>query len=669
MKDREGIMPTRTIVIRISFLIAAVSLMLAQTGDDLFKQARNKEVVDADIPGAIELYERVVREFPANRALVAQSLLQLGECYERLNQPAKSREAFQRIVAQYKDQADVYARAAARLAPAPDTRKRVEIKTPFSWDPIAFALSPDGKTLVALASQTLGGQLWLYHLDTGKSELLPGTENPHNCCGQTPFFSPEGRSIGFFAEGKLKTIDLQSRRVRVLAAAPFPQGGAWSQDDTIVFSSTLFAPLKRLSALVENGPVESLAAAVGRPHFLPDGRRFLFYARVSRTPILRIGSLDNADVQTLSVNGPSGASFVSPNHLFYTGGGSFFHQPLDPLTLQAAGSPERLADSVATFGTSLGTAAFSASASGPVAYRTGLVATRRFTWWDRKGQRVGFLGAADKEDPAYVRFSPNGRSLSFTRQAPVGNSGPFVGLTQIDVATGRLSGMETPCAYGVWSPSGESLSCDANQIAQGKNAYNLFIHTVGGGTRPMRPPAQGFNTPVDWSPDGKFVLYTYYDVDGSGGRDLLAQPVDGGAAVPVAATSAFEVNGRFSPNGHWVAYDSYESGKGFEIYVQPFPGSTASRLKVSVNGGYDPQWSRDGKELYFLSSDNHLMVVPVTFSTNGTELKTGTPAALFEATLPAGSEYAPAPDGQRFLVNSPIEDLPPIVVLSNWEAK
>jgi Tol biopolymer transport system component len=581
---------------------------------------------------------------------VAQSLVHIGEAYRRINEPAKSRAAFQRIIDDYKTEREPYVTAVVRLFVAPDTRKPGEITTPFSPDPMAFALSPDGKTLVALASRAWGSELWLHHVDTGTSEILPGTVNPRDCCGQTPFFKPDGSSIGFFAEGKLKTIELATRTVRVLADAPFAAGGSWSRDDTIVFSPTLQGSLQRVSARSEarseDGAVKVLATAAGRPHFLPDGRRFLYHARAGNRPVLRIRSLDNDKEQTLGVLSSSAASFASPDRLFYTGNnGQLLFQRINAVTLQFLGSPQRVVDRVA---------AFSTSQAAPLAYRSGLVAARKFYWWDRTGRRTGFLGADDKEDPSRIRFSPDGKTVLFSRRVLSGNAGAYRGLTEISVITGRSRGFNSSCSNGVWSPNGGSIACAAQ---------SLFIYSVSGrSTRPMRPASQGFSNPVDWSPDGKFVLYNYYDGDGTGDNDLLAQPVDGGAAIPVATTSAFEFSGRFSPNGQWVAYDSHESGKQFEIYLQQFPVAASSRVKVSVNGGYDPQWSRDGKELYFLSPDNHLMVVAVSFSADGKELKMGTPARLFEAKLPAGSEYAPGPDGKQFLINSPREDLPPIIV-------
>ena len=173
--------------------------------------------------------------------------------------------------------------------------------------------------------------------------------------------------------------------------------------------------------------------------------------------------------------------------------------------------------------------------------------------------------------------------------------------------------------------------------------------------------------PSDWSRDGRFLLYEKVV-----GGDLMAlpiqpsRPLSAGVPIPVAQTPAAERNGRFSPDGKWVAYQSNAVGGRNEIFVQPFPGSPDARRRVSLNGGTSPVWRGDGRELYFLSPDFHLMVVAVTFSENG-GVVCGTPAPLFPAALPIGSEYDAAADGQRFLVNRPVRaDTPPIIVLSNW---
>ena len=411
-------MRTRMATIGIALLLCAVTLVLAQNGDDLFRQARAKEVVDGDIPAAIQIYERIVRDFSSNRPLMAQALFQLGECYERLNQQTKSREYFQRIVDQFKDQTDTFARATSRIGPIGDRTKRVEVKTPYSDDPTSFAISPDGRSLVYLATVDGKNQLWLHRFDTEKAVPVRGTDNGgFNCCGLTPFWSPDSRSIGFFADGKLKSVDLERGTVRTLADAPFPQGGTWNSAGDIVYSSTLFAPLYRVSARdgAERVEVQMNSTRVGRPHFLPDGRRFLFYARVGSQPILKIGSLDNPDVQTLSVGAASSAAFVSPDRLVYTSGLTLFAQRMDTATLQLTGTASRLADRVATFGTTLGLGAVSASAAGPIAYRASSVAERRLSWRRRNGQQAGVLGLPDNEDARGIRFAPNGGTIALTR--------------------------------------------------------------------------------------------------------------------------------------------------------------------------------------------------------------------------------------------------------------
>jgi eukaryotic-like serine/threonine-protein kinase len=174
-----------------------------------------------------------------------------------------------------------------------------------------------------------------------------------------------------------------------------------------------------------------------------------------------------------------------------------------------------------------------------------------------------------------------------------------------------------------------------------------------------------FERPTDWSRDGRFLLY---ESDRNAGRHLMVLPLQGGAPIPIAQTPAAEGKGRFSPDGRWIAYQSDELRERNEVFVQAFPGSRESRRQVSVDGGTSPVWRGDGREIYFMSPDFHLMIAAVTFSENGQAVQLGTPAPLFPAALPAGSEFEVANDGQRFLINRPAgpADAAPISVLSNW---
>jgi hypothetical protein len=298
-------------------VLCASALLLAQTGEDLFRQAREKEVVDGDIPAAILLYERVVREFPSNRALVAQSLLQLGECYERLNQPAKSREAFRRIVAQFKDQAESYARAGDRLNADADGRKRVEIKTPYTEDPLAFAISPDGRSVVYEATVNGKRQLWLHSLDTGKASPIAGTENSAEDLGGSeggarPFWSPNGQSIGFFADRKLKIVAASGGIAKILADAPTPRGGSWNEISgryEIYVQAFPGSPAKRQRVSIAGGKAPAWRADGNELYFLSLDTR-LMSVTVTVTPDR---GFETGRPVVFSSPLPDGASF-EPDH-------------------------------------------------------------------------------------------------------------------------------------------------------------------------------------------------------------------------------------------------------------------------------------------------------------------------------------------------------------------
>jgi dipeptidyl aminopeptidase/acylaminoacyl peptidase len=187
---------------------------------------------------------------------------------------------------------------------------------------------------------------------------------------------------------------------------------------------------------------------------------------------------------------------------------------------------------------------------------------------------------------------------------------------------------------------------------------------AGSGAGVQVGPATGIALPEDYASTGA-ILYRTGLGSMTGGGDLFAVPPNKGAPVPVAQTLAAETKGRFSPDGNWIAYQSDEGGRN-EVYVQPFPGTPAQRQRVSLNGGTSPQWGRKGRELYFISGDNRLMVATASSAENSRSLEFGTPKALFRSPLPQGAEYDTSRDGDRFLILAPVEEPPPIIVLTNW---
>jgi hypothetical protein len=211
----------------------------------------------------------------------------------------------------------------------------------------------------------------------------------------------------------------------------------------------------------------------------------------------------------------------------------------------------------------------------------------------------------------------------------------------------------------VWSPTAESMAFAAIRSSK----YDLFEHRFQPGGTSFKPILRTLEdkAPVDWSGD----LLLYVRTSGETHDDLMALSLSAPAEqIPIAVSPARENDGRFSPDGKWVAYESDEPGRN-EIFIQPFPGSPALRRQVSVAGGASPQWSRSGSELFFLSADNHLMTASISFSDGGRAIAVTTPTALFPSPLPEGTTYAPSPDGNRFLISMPVEGTP-IILLSDW---
>ena len=663
-------MRIRIVVMGVFLAALASTRMVAQNGSDLFQQGLARQMANGDIQGAIQLYERIVRDFPSDRPLIARALVQLGRCYETLGQ-AKSREYFEQVVSKYADQADMAAEARTRLAA--NASGPLQTSTQPTDDPFSFALSPDGRSVVFAVATAGAGQLWLHDLGSGKAAPIAGANLVRSSTspsgGAAPFWSPDSKSIGFFSDQKLKRIAAAGGIAQTLADAPAPAGGTWNRDGVILFTPAAFG-VYRVSA---DGSGPAVALGTGRnshPQFLPDGRHFLYYSLTASAaagepaPVLRIGSLDNPEIKTLSVQALSGI-FAAPDQLLYATRSGLFAQRLNLQTLELSGTSNRVLDRVAVVPAS-GAIAVSASDSGELVYRRNIPAMeRQFVWLDRQGQPTGITFSPDPAEPHNARISPDGRTVVFGRNA--GGGSPFGTVWTIADAAGAQAqtGFQWVGAQvSVWAPAGKGLI--VGFWREEKPVPNLAL----GRGAILRESDDG-EQPDDWSRDGHFLLYEKVV-----GGDLMAvqlqtgaspfPPLQAGAPIPVAQTSAAERNGRFSPNGKWVVYQSNAMGGRNEIFIQPFPGSPDDRRRVSLNGGTNPAWRGDGRELYFLSPDFHVMVVPVTFPEGG-GVAFGTPAPLFPAAVPIGSEYDVSNDGQRFLINRPNPtNIAPIMVLSNW---
>jgi Tol biopolymer transport system component len=300
-----------------------------------------------------------------------------------------------------------------------------------------------------------------------------------------------------------------------------------------------------------------------------------------------------------------------------------------------------------------GLAALSVSDKGAIAYRAKALAERQLMWLDRSGQQKGVLGPVEEEWlPTHMRFSVDGKRLALYR-----STGGAGALWMMDTESGKAFLFKQDATRAAFSPNGDEIVYSALGVP-----YSLFRQprdSFQGSPSPI-VGTQGSSHALDVSGDGH-VLYMSlsYPVSLATSRDILAMPLKGGPSISVATTSATETDGRFSPDSHWVAYQSDEIGGRFEIYVQPFPEPN-SRRRISTTGGTLPQWSRDGKELYFLSADDHVMIADVA-----QDGEIGTPRPMFPKPLRHGSTFEMAPDGKRLLVNTPVEDPSPIVLLPN----
>ena len=557
--------------------------------------------------------------------------------------------------------------------PAEPPEMRVDITTPATFLALQFALSPDGRSIVFVASGDGAQRLWLRRLDYAEAQALTGTEG-----GQYPFWSPDGKSIAFFADAKLKRVDLAGGAPTVLTDAA-PVGGAWNADGVILFRTTLAPAISRINAGSGGQPATvTQVQGVGNlrsPHFLPDGKHFLFYVQaVANVQGLYLGSLDGGVPKRL---GPADSPAVPlpPDRILYIQQGKLLVRRLDLGRGELIGDPETVADDVGTDGNNIG--GFSVSADGRVAYRSGGSGSSQLTWLDRSGKPAGKPLDPDTNSLVAAEISPDGRRVAVDRTV---QSNRDVWL--IDLLRGGMTRFTFDAAtdgYPVWSADGIQIAFESSR----KGNFDIYIKpSNGSGLEQPLLEAPGSQWPNDFSKDGKFLLY--FDASNSG--DLMVLPMSGaneGPAgrsnqdstgnerkpIPVATTTFVERTGAFSPDGRWVAYDTNESGK-FEVVVQAFPNPNG-KWQVSTGGGEYPRWRADGKELYFVA-DGKLMAAAIHVS--GTSIDAATPTPLFPLRINNSAtgrqQYAVSRDG-RFLVNQQTEasTVTPITLILNWRPK
>jgi serine/threonine protein kinase len=546
--------------------------------------------------------------------------------------------------------------------PAPAAREmRVEITTPPTTDPVSIALSPDGERVAFVASSEGRPMLWVRSLTTGEVAPLPNTDG-----ASFPFWSPDSRSVAFFANDQLNRIGIDGGSFKALAFAPVGAGGSWSREDIILFTLVPDGPISRVAAT--GGTPAYLSDVTKRegghrfPQFLPDGRHFLYFMAEAAKRGVYVGTIDGPDRRHL-FDADTAAVFVPPAAIVFVRGGRLMIQRFDPATQILAGEPRAIAQGIVVDST--GAAAVSASATGAIIYRMGSAnRQRQLVWFDRAGLQIGDAFPPDSDNPLNPRLSPDGRFAAMTRTVGGVADIWLQDLTRRGALT-KLTASPTPDISPVWSPDGQRVA-SGSITPQG---FSIAVTPLSGGQPATVFDAETQEIPADWTRDGRFILYRQQGLDSN--VDLWAiSTANPQQPFPVIQSMAEERSGAFSPDGRWVAFESNESGRN-EIFVQSFP-TPGVKTVVSTAGGRQVRWGASATELFYVAPDARLMSVSLTPSPDGRTVDAATPVPLFVAkilSVPVGGgvvEYDVTWDGKRFLMNTLVEHAnSPITLILN----
>jgi len=540
-------------------------------------------------------------------------------------------------------------------------------ETSYHLDPVSpgpVAVSPDGSSLV-FSARGPDGQPALYvrQLDTFEARRLPGTER-----AQYPFWSPDSRSVGFFADGKLKKIETGGGPAISLADAANGKGGAWSPTGMIVFAPSYDTPLH----IVPAAGGESRAVTVfnedrgddshRHPRFLPDGKHFLYLARGTGASnaaghAVMVGSIEGGDDVELMRS--TAAVDYADGWLLYAREATLMARPFDTERLQFTGDAVPVCEDVMVIN---GAAVVVASASGGdvLAYQAGGGGQGGvLTWFDRAGTPQSTVG--EQREYRELWISPDGTmaAVSIDDQTS-GMSDIWILELDRNIAS-RLTSDPGDEQQIVWSP-------DSDYVAFARAAdsrVDIYRKLVGGASDAEVVYESELDTfPTSWSPDGRFLAFDASSPDT--GWDQWILPLDEGEAYPFLHSKFNESNGVFSPDGHWMAYTSNESGRP-EIYVTSFPGP-GRRWRVSTDGALFPRWRSTGRELFYQGLDGSIVGVAVDLSEDS--IRIGTPQVLIK-TAPTGLSYpySPSPDGERFLLIDSQLGAQSLNVVLDWAAE
>ena len=507
-------------------------------------------------------------------------------------------------------------------------------------------------------------------MDAPQAQLMPGTE------GATyPFWSPDNRYIGFFAQGKLKKILASGGPPQTLCDAPEGRGGSWNRDDVILFSAVDEGGGFAVQRVAAAGGVSATAVKAPKgisryPLFLPGGRNFLYV--VTRASPEENGiyfrSLDGKENRRIL---PDESTVVfAEGRLLFVRENTLMAQPFDGEKGQTLGDPMQVAAGV-SLTSNVVYAPVTASDTGILVYESGgTVAGTQILRFDRGGKVLESLAA--KGVNYQPVFSPDGKSLAFMRLSATGSD-----LWLWDLARGSEQRFAKDPGFAwapTWSPSGDRILFQSNRVA---GVLNLYVRASSGAgeDQPMLLD-ESRKTPTQWSRDGRFIVYS--TIDSKTRDDIWILPVENGKAGKPFVFLHSEVNeefGQLSPDNRWMAYTSDESGRR-EVYVRTFPSGDDPK-RISIDGGEEPRWRGDGKELYFVGADGKFMAVPMRIGSGAKpSLEPSAPQSLFAAPPLAhyntdAYDYDVTSDGKQFVLATPVDrpgSSPPLNMIVNWAA-
>jgi Tol biopolymer transport system component len=524
----------------------------------------------------------------------------------------------------------------------------------------ALALSPDGTQLAYVARQGATQQLYLRAMDSLEARPMPGTEGATN-----PFFSPDSKLVGFFAGGKLKKVSVAGGASVTLGDVANPRGASWGSQGVIAFSASTTSLLQELpDAGGAPQPLTHFDKGENShrwPEFLPGGKAVLFASGVG-------GGFNGAQIAAQSVatgerrnlvQGGTNPRYAPTGHLVYAQGGNLMAVPFDPQRLAVTGSAVPIVEGVVQ--SVAGNSQYSFSAAGSLVYVPGSVQSRRTTlvWVSRNGGEKPLPAPAHNYE--WPRISPDGRRLAVT----ILEDGSQIWLYDLSRETLTRSTFEGNVNIGpLWTPDGKRITFRTNK--EGAADHSFWQLADGSGGLEQLTTGEYNESPSSWSPDGQ--LLAFMETNPTTGQDIWVLRMSDRKAQPFLRTRFNESVPRFSPDGRWLSYISDESGR-YEVYVQPYPGP-GGKWQISTEGGTEPVWNPNGRELFYRSGDK-MMAVDIATQPSFT---LGKPHMLFQgpyiptsATFPY---YDVSPDGQRFLMLKPIESAEAaptqINVVLNW---